>query len=185
MLLIRNHRKLKPSQNDMMTLLFFRTSLWFLIWCLCWVTLREHRSTSHRFSPTVVRYLNNLTRKIHLGVIAAFWACLMVSTETETPLTRDTATHFSSLVSRPQNTRQFFSTMVPFRTLLLCSSPPPIRYQNHWVFQLQSAVFCPSYSLSSQVQMQALKCCSVLAYENTQVSTTLVNGKESFASKFI
>lgn len=28
--------------------------------------------------------------------------------------------------------------------------------------------------------MQALKCCSVLAYENTQVSTTLMNGKPNF-----
>lgn len=47
----------------------------------------------------------------------------------------------------------------------------------HSDFSLQSPVVCPSHSLSSQVQMQALKCCSVLAYENTQVSTTLVNGK--------
>lgn len=29
--------------------------------------------------------------------------------------------------------------------------------------------------------MQALKCCSVLAYENTQVSTTLMNGKLNFS----
>lgn len=32
-------------------------------------------------------------------------------------------------------------------------------------------------SLPLQVRMQALKCFSVLAYENTQVSMTLVNGE--------
>lgn len=38
--------------------------------------------------------------------------------------------------------------------------------------QTQSNLF-----LSFQVRMQALKCFSVLAYENTQVSMTLVNGE--------
>lgn len=36
---------------------FSRTPLWFLIWCLSWAVRREPRSTSHRSSPTVVRYL--------------------------------------------------------------------------------------------------------------------------------
>ena len=47
-------------------------------------------------------------------------------------------------------------------------------------FHLQAPAFSPLHGLSSQVQMQALKCCSVLAYENTQVSTTLMNGNLNF-----
>lgn len=40
----------------------------------------------------------------------------------------------------------------------------------------------PSTPLALQVRMQALKCFSVLAYENTQVSMTLVNGEDSSPS---
>lgn len=60
----------------------FRTPLWFHIWCLYWASLREHRSTSHRFSTTVVRYLLMIfTCKFHLSYFSIFltwilWACL-------------------------------------------------------------------------------------------------------------
>lgn len=53
--------------------------------------------------------------------------------------------------------------------------------------QLDGTALQPKYCLlplPSQVQMQALKCFSVLAYENTQVSLTLVNGEETSACLF-
>lgn len=37
------------------------------------------------------------------------------------------------------------------------------------------------YNVFTQVRMQALKCFSVLAFENPQVSVTLVNGKYNVA----
>jgi len=98
------------------------------------------------------------------------------------------------VVCRPRSTRQFFSTTAPFRTSPHCSSHPLIRYDvslgenvltqsGEMTFDTQSSVtsVCPALRLISsplQVRMQALKCFSVLAYENTQVSMTLVNGEE-------
>lgn len=119
-----------------MIFVFFRMPLWFLIWCLSWATLREHRSTSHRFSPTVVRYLLMIyTRKICFFVVfpvsynALFWACQWSLRQSEN--SNKYIYNKSLIVSRLQNTRRFFSIMVQFRTLLLYSSPPPIRYWTH------------------------------------------------------
>lgn len=45
------------------------------------------------------------------------------------------------------------------------------------LLRLMLGYSCVSAPLCVQVRMQALKCFSVLAYENTQVSITLVNGE--------
>lgn len=52
-------------------------------------------------------------------------------------------------------------------------------------FDTQYSVTLHTSSSVLQVRMQALKCFSVLAYENTQVSMTLVNGEELFFFYFL
>lgn len=106
---------------------------------------------------------------------------------------------------RLRSTRQFCLTTGPSRTLLLFSSLPPIRYYLKLLltqisvlpsltFYITMSHSLPPSSLTLfflsfcshpiQVRMQALKCFSVLAYENTQVSMTLVNGKITLSFYF-
>lgn len=104
--------------------------------------------------------------------------------------------------SRPQSTRRSFLTTAPSRTLPLYLFHRLTRYMavslGAYAFTISNdTTFQSLYSVTSiyhsllptllplQVRMQALKCFSVLAYENTQVSMTLVNGKEILFSSLL
>uniref|UniRef100_A0A3B5KEB8 Armadillo repeat-containing protein 8 n=1 Tax=Takifugu rubripes TaxID=31033 RepID=A0A3B5KEB8_TAKRU len=93
--------------------------------------------------------------------------------------------HLMSLLSHSQRTQEYITQIfshcckMPLKNklqfILICCLQTPEHQTilfNHGAIQnIAPLLISPSY----KVQMQALKCCSVLAYENTQVSTTLVN----------
>ncbi|XP_068184592.1 armadillo repeat-containing protein 8 isoform X2 [Antennarius striatus] len=79
--------------------------------------------------------------------------------------------HLMSLLSRSQKTQEYITQIFSH----CCKTPEhQMVLFNHGAIQnIAPLLISPSY----KVRMQALRCFSVLAYENTQVSTTLVNGE--------
>uniref|UniRef100_A0A674NYM5 Armadillo repeat-containing protein 8 n=1 Tax=Takifugu rubripes TaxID=31033 RepID=A0A674NYM5_TAKRU len=77
--------------------------------------------------------------------------------------------HLMSLLSHSQRTQEYITQIFSH----CCKTPEhqTILFNHGAIQNIAPLLISPSY----KVQMQALKCCSVLAYENTQVSTTLVN----------
>ncbi|XP_018587782.1 armadillo repeat-containing protein 8 isoform X3 [Scleropages formosus] len=77
--------------------------------------------------------------------------------------------HLMSLLSRSQRTQEYITQIFSH----CCKTPEHqmILYNHGAIQNIAPLLMSPSY----KVQMQALKCFSVLAYENTQVSMTLVN----------
>uniref|UniRef100_A0A8C7R6Q9 Armadillo repeat-containing protein 8 n=1 Tax=Oncorhynchus mykiss TaxID=8022 RepID=A0A8C7R6Q9_ONCMY len=86
--------------------------------------------------------------------------------------------HLMSLLSRSPRTQDYITQIFSH----CCKSPEHQTVLfNHGAIQNIAPMLI---SLSYKVRMQALKCFSVLAYENTQVSMTLVNGKTTFPFYF-
>uniref|UniRef100_A0AAX7SNV5 Armadillo repeat-containing protein 8 n=1 Tax=Astatotilapia calliptera TaxID=8154 RepID=A0AAX7SNV5_ASTCA len=84
--------------------------------------------------------------------------------------------HLMSLLSNSLRTQEYITQIFShclslFRLIDLCIFTPC----DHMTFDTQYSVTLHTSSSVLQVRMQALKCFSVLAYENTQVSMTLVN----------
>ncbi|KAM4608505.1 armadillo repeat-containing protein 8 isoform 1-T1 [Polymixia lowei] len=91
--------------------------------------------------------------------------------------------HLMSLMSRSQRTQEYITQIFSH----CCKTPEhqTVLFNHGAIQNIAPLLISPSYKLSShlylrtpslpQVRMQALKCFSVLAYENTQVSMTLVN----------
>ncbi|XP_048883464.1 armadillo repeat-containing protein 8 isoform X3 [Brienomyrus brachyistius] len=77
--------------------------------------------------------------------------------------------HLMSLLSRSQRTQEYITQIFSH----CCKTPEhqTILYNHGAIQNIAPLLISPSY----KVQMQALKCFSVLAYENAQVSLTLVN----------
>uniref|UniRef100_H3CML2 Armadillo repeat-containing protein 8 n=1 Tax=Tetraodon nigroviridis TaxID=99883 RepID=H3CML2_TETNG len=77
--------------------------------------------------------------------------------------------HLMSLLSHSQRTQEYITQIFSH----CCKTPEhqTILFNHGAIPNIAPLLISPSY----KVQMQALKCCSVLAYENTQVSTTLMN----------
>uniref|UniRef100_A0A3B3R1A7 Armadillo repeat-containing protein 8 n=1 Tax=Paramormyrops kingsleyae TaxID=1676925 RepID=A0A3B3R1A7_9TELE len=77
--------------------------------------------------------------------------------------------HLMSLLSRSQRTQEYITQIFSH----CCKTPEhqTILYNHGAIQNIAPLLNSPSY----KVQMQALKCFSVLAYENAQVSMTLVN----------
>ncbi|XP_035267076.1 armadillo repeat-containing protein 8 isoform X2 [Anguilla anguilla] len=77
--------------------------------------------------------------------------------------------HLMSLLSRSQRTQEYITQIFSH----CCKTPEhqTVLYSHAAIQNIAPLLISPSY----KVRMQALKCFSVLAYENTQVSMTLVN----------
>ncbi|CAB1347013.1 unnamed protein product [Coregonus sp. 'balchen'] len=77
--------------------------------------------------------------------------------------------HLMSLMSRSQRTQEYITQIFSH----CCKTPEhqTVLFNHGAIQNIAPMLISPSY----KVRMQALKCFSVLAYENTQVSTTLVN----------
>lgn len=78
----------------------------------------------------------------------------------------------SALYSSPT----FLITYIELFSVSLYSLYRPI-----FAFKLVFTFILNIYNVFTQVRMQALKCFSVLSFENPQVSVTLVNGKYNVA----
>ncbi|XP_031729303.1 armadillo repeat-containing protein 8 isoform X2 [Anarrhichthys ocellatus] len=77
--------------------------------------------------------------------------------------------HLMSLLSRSQKTQEYITQIFSH----CCKTPEhqTVLFNHGAIQNIAPLLISPSY----KVRMQALKCFSVLAYENTQVSMTLVN----------
>ncbi|KAK2850342.1 hypothetical protein Q7C36_009125 [Tachysurus vachellii] len=77
--------------------------------------------------------------------------------------------HLMSLLSRSQRTQEYITQIFSH----CCKTPEhqTVLFNNGAIEKISPLLTSPSY----KVRMQALKCFSVLAYENPQVSMTLVN----------
>ncbi|KAJ4918536.1 hypothetical protein JOQ06_021472 [Pogonophryne albipinna] len=77
--------------------------------------------------------------------------------------------HLMSLLSRSQRTQEYITQIFSH----CCKTPEhqTVLFNHAAIQNIAPLLISPSY----KVRMQALKCFSVLAYENTQVSMTLVN----------
>ncbi|XP_037344202.1 armadillo repeat-containing protein 8 isoform X3 [Pungitius pungitius] len=77
--------------------------------------------------------------------------------------------HLMSLLSRSQRTQEYITQIFSH----CCKTPEhqAVLFSHGAIQNIAPLLIYPSY----KVRMQALKCFSVLAYENTQVSMTLVN----------
>ncbi|KAM4608506.1 armadillo repeat-containing protein 8 isoform 2-T2 [Polymixia lowei] len=77
--------------------------------------------------------------------------------------------HLMSLMSRSQRTQEYITQIFSH----CCKTPEhqTVLFNHGAIQNIAPLLISPSY----KVRMQALKCFSVLAYENTQVSMTLVN----------
>lgn len=77
--------------------------------------------------------------------------------------------HLMSLLSRSQRTQEYITQIFSH----CCKTPEhqTVLFNHGAIQNIAPLLISPSY----KVRMQALKCFSVLAYENTQVSLTLVN----------
>ncbi|XP_054915775.1 armadillo repeat-containing protein 8 isoform X2 [Poeciliopsis prolifica] len=77
--------------------------------------------------------------------------------------------HLMSLLSNSQRTQEYITQIFSH----CCKTPEhqTVLFNHGAIQNIAPLIISPSY----KVRMQALKCFSVLAYENTQVSTTLVN----------
>ncbi|KAI1885311.1 hypothetical protein AGOR_G00218840 [Albula goreensis] len=77
--------------------------------------------------------------------------------------------HLMALLSRSQRTQEYITQIFSH----CCKTPEhqTVLYNHGAIQNIAPLLISPSY----KVRMQALKCFSVLAYENTQVSMTLVN----------
>ncbi|XP_026151028.1 armadillo repeat-containing protein 8 isoform X2 [Mastacembelus armatus] len=77
--------------------------------------------------------------------------------------------HLMSLLSRSQRTQEYITQIFSH----CCKTPEhqTVLFNHGAIQKIAPLLISPSY----KVRMQALKCFSVLAYENTQVSMTLVN----------
>ncbi|CAB1328617.1 unnamed protein product [Coregonus sp. 'balchen'] len=77
--------------------------------------------------------------------------------------------HLMSLLSRSQRTQEYITQIFSH----CCKTPEhqTVLFNHGAIQNIAPMLISPSY----KVRMQALKCFSVLAYENTQVSMTLVN----------
>lgn len=77
--------------------------------------------------------------------------------------------HLMSLLSRSQKTQEYITQIFSH----CCKTPEhqTVLFNHGAIQNIAPLLISPSY----KVRMQALKCFSVLAYENTQVSLTLVN----------
>uniref|UniRef100_A0A7N6AF15 Armadillo repeat-containing protein 8 n=1 Tax=Anabas testudineus TaxID=64144 RepID=A0A7N6AF15_ANATE len=77
--------------------------------------------------------------------------------------------HLMSLLSRSQRTQEYITQIFSH----CCKTPEhqTVLFNHGAIQNIAPLLTSPSY----KVRMQALKCFSVLAYENTQVSMTLVN----------
>ncbi|XP_076857576.1 LOW QUALITY PROTEIN: armadillo repeat-containing protein 8 [Brachyhypopomus gauderio] len=77
--------------------------------------------------------------------------------------------HLMSLLSRSQRTQEYITHIFSH----CCKTPEhqTVLFNHGAIQNIAPLLISPSY----KVRMQALKCFSVLAYENTQVSMTLVN----------
>lgn len=77
--------------------------------------------------------------------------------------------HLMSLLSRSERTQEYITQIFSH----CCKTPEhqTVLFNHGAIQNIAPLLISPSY----KVRMQALKCFSVLAYENTQVSTTLVN----------
>ncbi|XP_056611682.1 armadillo repeat-containing protein 8 isoform X1 [Triplophysa dalaica] len=77
--------------------------------------------------------------------------------------------HLMSLLSRSQHTQEYITQIFAH----CCKTPEhqTVLFNHAAIQNIAPLLISPSY----KVRMQALKCFSVLAYENTQVSMTLVN----------
>ncbi|XP_028291820.1 armadillo repeat-containing protein 8 isoform X3 [Gouania willdenowi] len=78
--------------------------------------------------------------------------------------------HLMSLLSSSQKTQEYITQI--FSHCCKTSDHQTVLFNHSAVQHIAPLLISPSYK---QVRMQALKCFSVLAYENTQVSMTLVN----------
>uniref|UniRef100_A0A8C5NE56 Armadillo repeat-containing protein 8 n=1 Tax=Gouania willdenowi TaxID=441366 RepID=A0A8C5NE56_GOUWI len=77
--------------------------------------------------------------------------------------------HLMSLLSSSQKTQEYITQI--FSHCCKTSDHQTVLFNHSAVQHIAPLLISPSY----KVRMQALKCFSVLAYENTQVSMTLVN----------
>ncbi|KAI4888433.1 hypothetical protein NFI96_013162 [Prochilodus magdalenae] len=77
--------------------------------------------------------------------------------------------HLMSLLSRSQRTQEYITQI--FSHCCKTSEHQTVLFNHGAIQNIAPLLISPSY----KVRMQALKCFSVLAYENTQVSMTLVN----------
>ncbi|KAL4616594.1 armadillo repeat-containing protein 8 isoform X1 [Arapaima gigas] len=104
-----------------------------------------------------------------LSFIEACLRCLR--TVFISPVTPDPTVipHLMSLLSRSQRTQEYITQVFSH----CCKTPEhqTVLYNHGAIQNIAPLLMSPSY----KVQMQALKCFSVLAYENSQVSMTLVN----------
>uniref|UniRef100_A0A3Q0ST31 Armadillo repeat-containing protein 8 n=1 Tax=Amphilophus citrinellus TaxID=61819 RepID=A0A3Q0ST31_AMPCI len=75
--------------------------------------------------------------------------------------------HLMSLLSNSLRTQEYITQIFSH----CCKRPQTILFNHGAIQNIAPLLISPSY----KVRMQALKCFSVLAYENTQVSMTLVN----------
>lgn len=90
--------------------------------------------------------------------------------------------HLMSLLSRSQRTQEYITQIFSH----CCKTPEhqTVLFNHGAIQNIAPLLISPSY----KVRMQALKCFSVLAYENTQVSMTLVNvlvGDELLSQVFV
>ncbi|XP_056294691.1 armadillo repeat-containing protein 8 isoform X2 [Pseudoliparis swirei] len=83
--------------------------------------------------------------------------------------------HLMSLLSRSQRTQEYITQIFSH----CCKTPEhqAVLFNHGAIQNIAPLLISPSYKVYGRlsVRMQALKCFSVLAYENTQVSMTLVN----------
>ncbi|XP_037395436.1 armadillo repeat-containing protein 8 isoform X2 [Pygocentrus nattereri] len=77
--------------------------------------------------------------------------------------------HLMSLLSRSQRTQEYITQI--FSHCCKTAEHQTVLFNHGAIQNIAPLLISPSY----KVRMQALKCFSVLAYENTQVSMTLVN----------
>uniref|UniRef100_A0A8C3A5H0 Armadillo repeat-containing protein 8 n=1 Tax=Cyclopterus lumpus TaxID=8103 RepID=A0A8C3A5H0_CYCLU len=79
--------------------------------------------------------------------------------------------HLMSLLSRSQRTQEYITQIFSHCCKVFTPEHQTVLFNHGAIQNIAPLLTSPSY----KVRMQALKCFSVLAYENTQVSMTLVN----------
>uniref|UniRef100_A0AAR2KM72 Armadillo repeat-containing protein 8 n=1 Tax=Pygocentrus nattereri TaxID=42514 RepID=A0AAR2KM72_PYGNA len=87
--------------------------------------------------------------------------------------------HLMSLLSRSQRTQEYITQI--FSHCCKTAEHQTVLFNHGAIQNIAPLLISPSY----KVRMQALKCFSVLAYENTQVSMTLVNERKKYEMIFL
>uniref|UniRef100_A0AAZ3PPC1 Armadillo repeat-containing protein 8 n=1 Tax=Oncorhynchus tshawytscha TaxID=74940 RepID=A0AAZ3PPC1_ONCTS len=113
---------------------------------------------------------NNIKSLVDCHIIPALLQGRCMLTVCVTPCQDPTVIpHLMSLLSRSQRTQEYITQIFSH----CCKTPEhqTVLFNHGAIQNIAPLLISPSY----KVRMQALKCFSVLAYENTQVSMTLVN----------